>query len=111
MSEKKELNGEQLEKVNGGGWAEDMSIDLPSTHGAHINQYEAENHKGEKVYLVADNNPYCWLSGTLKDSYEGAHDRYHKIEIDDLHGHFKNQYTKGQTVTFTGDCNTLFLYN
>jgi len=112
MSEKKELNQEQLEKVSGGSWGDEMSVHLPSTHGIHISQYEAENHKNEKVYAVMDAQPYNWLAGTLKDSYEGTHHRYHVIEIDELHGGLMNYgYKIGHTETFEGGCVTLFLYN
>jgi len=111
MSNKKELNQEQLEKVTGGSWGDERAEYLPSTHGIHISQYEAENHKGEKVYAVRDNNATSWLSGILKDSYEGSHDRYHVIEVDELHGKLVNKYHKGVIATIKGDCNTLFLYN
>jgi len=112
MSEKKELNNEQLEKVTGGkSWAEQMSEYLPSNHGVHINQYEAENHKNEKVYAVRDGNPYNWFFGTLIDSYEGSHDRFHVIYVEDMHGNylFMHEYSIGQTLTLKGNCHTLFL--
>jgi len=111
MLEKKELNKEQLEKVTGGSWGDEQSEYLPSTHGVHISQYEAENHKGKKVYAVSDAQSINWISGILKDSYEGTHNRYHVIEIDETHGLYTHMYSKGQIEEFKGGCVTLFLYN
>jgi len=111
MSDKKELNQEQLEKVSGG---KDMAKYLPSDHGIHIGMYAAEGHIGEDVYVVDDSNReiFCW--GTLLDSYEedvwGGSQRRHKVYVKGTNDYFFNHWDVGDTINPRGDGVTLFLY-
>jgi len=117
MSEKKQLNEEQLEKVTGG---RDAGHYLPAGHGGHIGLYEAGAYIGSQVYIVNDDDREIYYWGELVDSYEReAHsfggiytvtERTHKVKISGCNNYSEvNQYYVGQTREFDGDDWSLFL--
>jgi len=111
MSEKKELNQEQLEKVTGGSWGDEMSEHLPSTHGPHIGMDYVKNYVGQKIYVVKDSNNRLFAWGTLVSS---GTDRigtlYHEITIEDMSSG-ELGFIKGNTEKIPADSYTVFLFN
>jgi len=111
MSEKKELNNEELEKVNGGSWGDEMSEHLPSTHGAHIGMNYVKNHIGEKVYVVLDSNNTLFAWGTVFDSRLNTLGVLcHEITIEDMSSPAIG-FIKGNTEILPANSYTVFLFN
>jgi len=112
MDDKKVINEEQLEEVNGG---KDMGAYLPPDHGRHIGKYEAEAYIGQKVYIVRDIDRECYYWGTLANSYEDRKmfgtERMHYIKIEGRNNYFStfNSFI-GHGASFSGDSWTLFLF-
>jgi len=109
MSEKKELNQEQLEKVSGGmdEWGEKMSKYLPSSHGDHIGKDYAKYYIGQDFYVVNDSDREEYYWGTLTDHKNGNH----YIYVVGHNNYWACKQDTHYTGCFQGSSYTLFLYS
>lgn len=118
MADKKVLNEEELNKVNGGDeWGDKMGRYLPKGHGIHIGKYAAEGHLNKKVYIVNDSHADAYYWGILNYSHEeesvffGTTKRVHHITVEGCsNSNWCNRDYIGRQELFYGDSYTLFLY-
>lgn len=117
MTNKKELNEQELNEITG-GHQENTSY-IKGKVGAHIGQHDAPNYIGRRVYVIDDDDPIDYAAGTLVNSYmdtSGCSDeRKHVIDIDHINfwgSLFDDTDNCVHTLgmhTFSGDDVTLYL--
>lgn len=105
MSEKKELNQEQLEEVSGGSDNGIINPNYPGFYG-YVNMYSLT--KGNEYYFVkGDYNNVKWFRAFVNDTYEhyaffgiGYSVRYHDVRVTEA-GNSSNSV--GDEIAIVGD--------
>lgn len=120
MTDKKELNNEELEKVAGGTHQEDISA-LPTPPERHLDQHEARNYIGQVVYVIDDDNHFKWARGFLLSSCDVStacgSEIIHTIDVRDFNYQVAIEDDDGRILKspgvhkFCGDDTTLYLCN
>lgn len=71
MTDKKQLNNNELEQVSGGTYEEYINVVYNTfPHGPLIDKYDVGLYKGKKVILNDHNRGLVWVMGIVIDSYE-----------------------------------------
>jgi len=107
MSEKKELNQEQLEKVTGGDYDIHCSGNL-SDYAAYINPITT-GIQGQNYLFKTKNGCISrgWIFGTLSNQYKGFMSDIYTYDIKVINFQLEDRHGSGQTVLNVSNWGTI----
>lgn len=100
MTEKKELNNEELNQVSGGAYGYEK---YRKQYTIKIDKKDIENYIGQNLYFdFSSVDDYHWVCGTLVDSYEKSHGcgttRIAKIAVIEACGYLGSSSTQELSI-------------